>query len=233
MLFMMSDEQGSVPHKFMLLNYRPRDEVIMIVPLNPDTRVYTGGSVGRLTDVYRSGGSQLVMRALDETLGIDCEFFVKFDRASFTAFTGMHGDIPVNVPFPFSAGGLDLISGEHFLSGGDLFIYMSFVNFTESPEDFRLAVTGRAVTAFINSNLRHMDEDAISSSFNRILNNAATNLEFGHYIEYHAALHFTSTQSINPASFYVPEGERTAHEFVMSPQSIAHIQSRFNLTEVY
>jgi anionic cell wall polymer biosynthesis LytR-Cps2A-Psr (LCP) family protein len=228
-LFMMSDEQGSVPHKFMLMNYRPRDEVIVLVPLNEDTRIQTRNTIGRLTDLYRAGGPELVSEGIANTLGVECEFYVKFDRASFTGFTSLLGEIPVNVPFPFSEGGLGLPVGQHLLSGGDLFIFMSYANFPEAGADFNLSTVGRAFTAFINSNLRHMDDESINSTFNRVLNNATTNLIFGDYINYRGALQYTSNTSISPASFYIPSGQREAHEFVISPQSIAEIHERFNL----
>jgi anionic cell wall polymer biosynthesis LytR-Cps2A-Psr (LCP) family protein len=165
------------------------------------------------------------MSGIENTLGVPCEFYVKFDRASFTSFTALLGDVLVNVAAGFSARGLTLTAGEHFMPGSDLFLYMSFVS-----EDCHLAVSGRAITMLINSNLRNMDEASISGTFNRVLNNADTNLSFRDFITYHMALYYTSTTDSNPAMLYIPTSERVAHEFVISPQSLANIHERFGLT---
>jgi hypothetical protein len=211
-LFMMSDEQGSLPRMFMLANYRPRDQVVVLVPLNQDTRVQTRNGIGRLTDLYQTGGAPMVVEALSNTLGIDCEFYVKFDRVSFTGFASLFRDVRVNIPADFSAGGLTLRAGEHFLGGGDLFLYMNFANFPEFGDDFNLALIGQAMTAFIN-----------------VLNNANTNLTRRDYFAYQRALYHTSMNAINPATVYIPSGAREAHEFVISNRSIANIHERFGL----
>ncbi|MCL1881691.1 MAG: LCP family protein [Oscillospiraceae bacterium] len=228
-LFMLSDEQGSVPHKYLLLNYRPRDEVISIVPLSQDTRIETRNNSERLADLYSRGGANVTKAGIVNTLGIPIEFYVKFDRASFTGFTAPLGLFSVNVPFPFSESGLTLNVGEHLISGGDLFTYITFADFAEVGTHFNLAIIGQSLTSFINSNLRNMDVESIQSAFNRVLNNASTNMTFRDYISYQRALYHTSTNSINPAEFYIPTGEQEDTLFVISNQSIANINSRFNV----
>ena len=129
-LFMLSEEQGSTPDLYMLLNYRPRDGVIVAVPLHGDTGLVTGGeswranpTTVRISELYESGGGSLkVMEGIKNTLDVDCDFYVRFDRASFTSLVSALGDVQVNIPFAFSGGGINLPAGEQKLSGGDLFI---------------------------------------------------------------------------------------------------------------
>ncbi|MCL1832083.1 MAG: LCP family protein [Oscillospiraceae bacterium] len=223
-LFMLSSEQGGIPHRFMLMNYRPRDNVIELVPLSENTHVQTRAMTGSLINVYRTGGADLVMEGIKTTLGVECEFHVKFDRVSFTSLTAGLGDITVNIIKDFESGGVLLKAGEHQLSGGDLFVYMTYVT-----ADDELAVMGRAMTFMINYNLRNMDEESISMNFNRVLNNAATNLEFKNYVNYYVALHYTSNNSINPASFFVPIYEQEDGALVMTESSINAIHDRFNI----
>jgi anionic cell wall polymer biosynthesis LytR-Cps2A-Psr (LCP) family protein len=231
LLFMMSDEQGSVPNNFMLLNYRPKDEVIVIVPLNSQTRLSAGGISGRLTDLYSGGGSTRLIEAIEETLGIECEFYVQFDRSSFANFISALGDVAVNVPFPFEGGGIKLPPGEQSLSGGDLFVYMNYANYPEIAvgEDYDLVIMASAMTTLINSNCRNLDTETIQDAFNKIRNNATTNLTFRDYTEYQRALLYTSSNSINPAINYIPSGFYEGDGFVLSNQSIADILNRFRL----
>jgi anionic cell wall polymer biosynthesis LytR-Cps2A-Psr (LCP) family protein len=229
-LFMMSDAQGSVPDKFVLFNYRPRDEVVWVVPLNSGTRVASRSTTGSLTDLYRSGGAELVMEGIKTTLGVECEFFVTFDRASFMSFAALAGDISVSVTFPFIDFGLALNVGEHLLSGGDLFIYMTHATDPDGNENFHLSVIGRAVSTIVNSNLRHMDDESINAMFNRITNNASTNLTFSDFATYQRALSFTSNNSVRPAGFYVPTVTASDNgTLTLSPASIANIHTRFGL----
>ena len=111
-------------------------------------------------------------------------------------------------------------------------MYMNFVNFPESVvgEDYDLVVTGTAVTNLINTNSRQREPEMIQDAFNRIRNNANTNLTFRDYTAYQRALHYTSVNSTNPAIYYVPDGLYETGDFVVSNQSIANILNRFNLT---
>jgi anionic cell wall polymer biosynthesis LytR-Cps2A-Psr (LCP) family protein len=231
-LFMLSDARAGVPHKFMLLSYRPREEIITIVPLSADTRLETRSGGGRIADLYQNGRAGLVIEGISRTLGVDCSFFVKFDRASFTTFTEPLGNIAVTVPFPFFEGGLNLVAGEHLLSGGDLFIFMTladevYADFAEAGSDPGLAVLARSMTALINSNMRNMDEESINGSFNRVMSNTNTNVVFTDFIDYQRALFFTSNTSITPAGFYLPTGTRVGNEFVISADSLTNIRERF------
>lgn len=228
-LFMMGEEEKSVPNYFMLMNYRPGDDEIALVPLNPDTHVASGAKSGKLTDLYKHGGAQSVMAAIGETLGVDCDFFVHFDRSSFVGFTNLLGEIRVNVPYFFEGGGIDLNTGEHFLSGGDLYTYMSYADFPQAGEDYNLVIQGSAIMSMLNLNCRHLDSESIQEAFNKILNQANTDLSFRDFTHYQQALLYTSENSVNPANYYVPTGEYQAGEFVLSSQAVANIHQRFNI----
>jgi len=238
-LFMMGDEQGSVPNNYMLLNYRPRDEAVVVVPINSDTVLTTGSDEGwrntsssvKITELYQNGGATKVIEGIAGALGVECDFYIHFDRSSFSGFMSSLGEVQVNIPYDFSGGGLKLEAGEHKLSGGDLFVYMNNANFPEADvgEDYDLVIMGTAITTLINSNCRHMDAEAIQNAFGKIRNNATTNLTFKDYTDYQRALFYTSVNSINPAIYYVPFGQYEPDGFVLSEQSVAEIWSRFKL----
>ncbi|MCL2071220.1 MAG: LCP family protein [Oscillospiraceae bacterium] len=228
-LFMMGDSQGSVPNNFMLLNYRPRDAVIALIPLSENTRVTGDNKTGKLGELYSQGGARLVMAGIKDTIGVDCDYYVHFDRVSFTGFTAPLGEIRVNVPFFFEGGGIELNTGEHHLPGGDLFLYMNYADFPNAGDDYNLVIMGSAITTLINSNGRHLDSETIQELFNKILNTANTDLTFRDFTDYQRALLYTSENSVNPAIYYVPSGHYEHDDFIISPQSIANIHNRFDL----
>jgi uncharacterized protein YejL (UPF0352 family) len=230
-LFMLSDAQGSVPTMYMLANYRPADEVIVIVPLNADTRITVPGrnaKIGTLPDIYREGGAIMVKEGLEETLGIECEYFVVFDRSSFTSFMADLGDVTVRIPFDFSGGVISLKAGEHKLTGGDLFIYMTRANFPQAGVNYNLVIMGSVVSSIINTNARNLDTETIQSAFLRILNNSTTNMTQAVFREYQQALLHTSRNTFNPAGYYLPPGSYEGGMFVLNDTAIAEIQRRFN-----
>ncbi|MCL1788751.1 MAG: LCP family protein [Oscillospiraceae bacterium] len=230
-LFMMGDEQGSVPNSFMLMNYRPGDEVIALIPLNASTRIKAGNKTGKLTDLYKQGGADTLMTGIKDTFGIECDFYVNFDRSSFTGFTSLLGEIKVNIPFFFEGGGIDLHSGEHHLSGGELFLYMNYADFPQAGEDYNLVIIGSAISSLINTNGRHLDTESIQEAFNKILNTASTNLTFRDFANYQRALLYTSENSVNPANYYVPNGVYESDEFIISAESVANIYNRFDMID--
>ncbi|MCL1904073.1 MAG: LCP family protein [Oscillospiraceae bacterium] len=228
-LFMLCDEQGSVPNNYMLMRYRPGDEIITLVPLNASTRVTAGKKTGKLTDLYKQGGANTVTEGIKETLSVECDFYVLFDRSSFISLTSLLGDVQVNIPYFFEDGGIELDTGEQYISGSELFLYMNNADFPEAGEDYNLIIMGSAVSSIINTNARHLENEAIQDAFNKVLNTASTNLTFRHFAFYQRALTYTSENSANPAYYYIPTGSYEAGEFVISAESIGLIYNRFDL----
>jgi hypothetical protein len=111
---------------------------------------------------------------------------------------------------------------------------MNLFNPAEHPQagdDFNQVILGAAITTMINTNCRNVDMDTIQLAFNKILNNAHTNLTFRDFTRYQQALLYTSENSLNPATFYVPTGHYEGHEFIVSAQSLAIILYRFGLVD--
>ena len=227
-LFMFSDSQGSVPEKYMLLNYRPNEGVIVAVPLAANSRIKSGSVDGDLPELYRKGGAKTVMLGIKETLGIECEFYVQFDRASFTGLTTELGTVRVTVPYNFTWGDINLSVGEHHLTGGELFAYMMYADFPLAGEDYNLSIMGMVTAGLINNNCRHLPTEDIQNLFRRILNTATTNLTYRDYTTYQRALHYTSTNGHNIASYYIPAGAVEHDKFIISSRAIATILEKFN-----
>jgi anionic cell wall polymer biosynthesis LytR-Cps2A-Psr (LCP) family protein len=229
-LFMLGNEQGGTPRQFMLMNYRPADGNIVLVPLNADTKAEAAGVSGRLTDLHGQGGAALVAQGLSKTLGIECKYYVHFSRNAFNSFTSDLGEMSVNLPFSFTHDGISFPAGDNKLTGSELFLYVNNADFPSAGENHNAFILSSALTFFINNNLSNLNIQTIQDTFNKILNNATTNLSFSDYRTYQQALEYTSKNSANPASFYLPSGSRNAQgEVELSNQAIADIISRFGL----
>ncbi|MCL2633497.1 MAG: LCP family protein [Oscillospiraceae bacterium] len=234
-LMMMSRSQGATPEQFMLLNYRPKSEQIVIVPLRPQTKIIDGGTTtgGTMVDAYNRGGAEAVMNGIKNTFGVECKFYVKFDRLSFINFTSLLGDTVLNIPFNIDDGAASFKSGTQALTATELYSYITITDFSSVPganEDYRFVVMGSSLCTLINNHCKGLARASIQELFNKILNNADTNLTFKDYTIYQQALLYNSENSVNPATYFIPTGELNEQgAFVVSENSISTILNRFAL----
>jgi uncharacterized protein YejL (UPF0352 family) len=236
-LLMLGDKQGDPPHMFMMLNYRPADEVIMLVPFSADTvfsaQTSTRSTItGTLTHLYSSGGAALVTDGISRAFEIDLNHYIEFDRASFISFTEDLGEVPISVPFDFTHSGVAFSEGENDLSGEELFIYLNCMNndnFPQVSKNYDLTVLGEAISSLINNNLNNLNAQTIQRTFNKALNNASTNITIGVYRSYQQALLYTSNVSVAPAGYILPMTTESDDGLVLTNRSIADILNRFSV----
>lgn len=229
-LFMLSESRGGIPDYYILLNYRPRDDVIMLVPLKENLLATLGNEKGTLTDIYRQAGSLGVSRAVGNLLEIRVNNYVKFDKDSFTAFLDSVGYTPVNIPFNlYSDGELMFLSGSYEFKGADLYSYITFPDYGQG-EDYRYMLHGRTIMDFINQNSRNLSVIQLQSMFNRILHTTDTDLEFADFTRNQVAYLFTTEQSPTPADYYIPSGSTDEYgQFIISETAITTIWNRFGV----
>ncbi|MCL2077625.1 MAG: LCP family protein [Oscillospiraceae bacterium] len=232
-LLMLSENKGGIPEYYMLLNYRPRDEVILLVPLRTNLYATAGNVSGTLNDVYRSSGSGGVMAALRTAVGVECDHYIKFDKSSFIGFVDSLGTAPVNIPYNLTGeGGMDFYVGPQELSGEALYNYITYPDFNNPGEDYRYTVQGTAISNLINKNSRNLSVIQLQTLFNKILNTTDTSLEFADFTKNQHAYLYTTQNSFNIADYYIPSGTTDeAGYFNLSENAVATIWDRFGMRE--
>ncbi|MCL2108157.1 MAG: LCP family protein [Oscillospiraceae bacterium] len=227
-LFMLSESRGGIPDYYMLINYRPRDEAIVIVPLRESLFVTLASERGTLTDFYRSRGSEGVNRAVTSLLDIDIDFYIKFDKDSFIGFFDLVGFTPVNIPFALYEGEeIKFFPGSYEFRGADLYDYITFPDYDQG-EDYRYMLHGLCISNFINRNSRNLSVTQLQGMFNRILNTTDTNLEFADFTRNQVAYLYTTQNSREIADYYIPSGSTDQFgQFIISDTAIETIWSRF------
>lgn len=226
-LFMLSEETGGVPEYYMLANYRPRDEIIVLVPIKEQMSSTVGNSHGSLSDIYMEGGAEWVMYALQNTLDITCENYVKFNKGSFMDFIDLVGKTPVNIPYLLKNDKIEFPAGSFELEGEQLYYYLTFPDFDEG-DDYRCVVFGSAISSFINNNSRNLTVTQLQSYFNKILNTTDTDLEFSNFTKNQSAYLYNTQNSYNMAEYYIPYGETDENGFfIISENSKTTIKTRF------
>jgi anionic cell wall polymer biosynthesis LytR-Cps2A-Psr (LCP) family protein len=225
-LFMLSERKGGIPDYYMLLNYRPRDEVIILVPVRRNLSAEVGRERGTLTDHYVSNGARGAMLAIENALGVKTEHYIKFDRESFIGFFDTLGFTPVNIPYDLKDGEIEFPAGSYEMAGAELYGYITFPDYNQG-EDYRSTIHGHVISNFINRNTRNLTVTQLQTLFNRILNNTDTNLVFADFTRNQQVFLFTTQNSFDIADFYVLSGfEGDDGMFVPSETSLFILRDR-------
>ncbi len=257
-LLMLSDMKAGTPDYYMLVNYRPRDEVVVFVPLQENLRVSYKNSTGSLYEVYDNFGAPAVIDAIKETLGIECENYIKFDRLSFIDFIDLTGTVYVNVPTDITVTKTETFletyivkdedgneteatrtvtkeiesvlfeAGSNYYSGEQTYNYIAY-DFGKGI-DYQLAVQGSMAMNLVNRNFHDLSTTKMQRYFEEIIDSTDTNVSFSEYIKYQSAFQYTTQNTINPSAYYIPYGETDGGYFVISESSLETLKDRLEIT---
>lgn len=242
-LIMMSDMKAATPTYYMLMNYQPRNEVIVFVPLRENMKVSYGGNSGSLYEMYDNYGSTAVCKGIEDLLGIDIVHYIKFDRLSFIDFVNMAGEVYVNVPSDvveketkqvqkkvqidvdgelqevttLSAETVENViykEGVHYMDGETLYGYLTY-NFRRGV-DYSLAVQGSAAMNMINKNFRGLSSTHTQSLAEAIIKSTETDIILKDYTTIQPILNYTLENSISPCEYYITYGDTDGGYFILS-----------------
>lgn len=231
-LFMLSEEKGGAPNRYLLMSYQPADEAIICIPLRSDMEAVVGGRRGTLSQLYADGGVQTIMYAVEATLGVKCDSYVKFDRDSFVSMIDTMGKVTVSCAYDVLAGDGSVLfeTGSHQMNGTNLYTYINYDN-AAYGNDYQSLVLGSAAVSVFNSNLHGLSSTVIQSYFTKLMNTTDNNLKLEDYTKRQQAFLFTSVESYNPGQYYIPYGDTAGGVFTLSDNSKTTILERLKLTE--
>lgn len=257
-LLMLSDMKAATPVYYMLANYRPRDEIIVFVPLQENMKVSCGGNEGSLYEMYDNFGAEAVVGGIKNTLGVECEHYIKFDRLSFIDFVDLTGDVYVNIPADITEVVTKTVlekeivevdgeeqevtrqkkktveevvfpAGAQYLNGENLYSYITY-DFGKGT-DYKLAVHGAMAMNMLNKNFRNLSSTELQRYAEKIISSTDTDITFSDYVEYQSVLQYTTENTINPCEYYMPYGESDGGYFIISDNSKATIIDRLDIKE--
>lgn len=257
-VIMLSEMKAGTPDYYMLANYRPRDEAIVFVPLPENLKVSFEGNSGSLYEMYSNLGAEAVMGGIKETIGIECDHYVKFDRLSFIDFVDLTGSVYVNIPADVTETKIETFlekeiievdgeeqevtrqvkkpvetvifpAGTQYLDGETLYSYITYP--FGKGADYELAIIGSAVMNMVNRNFRDLSSTELQGYAEKIISSTDTGFMFSDYVDYQPVLQYTTENSINPCEYYIPYGESEGGYFVLAENSAMTIRDRFGIDE--
>ena len=258
-LIMLSDMKAAVPMYYMLMNYQPRNEVVVFIPIRENTRLTYNGNTGSIYEMYDNYGAKGAAAAIGEYLGIECDHYVKFDRLSFIDFMDMAGKVYVNVPsdvtiketrsvlkkeyvedengekqevtrtVPETTETVIFAEGIHYMDGETLYSYLTY-DFKRGV-DYTLAVQGSAAMNMVNKNLRGISSTQLQRLAEQIIKTTETDIIFDDYATAQSVLSYTTENSINPCEYYIPYGDTEGGYFVIADSSRATMLDRMDIDQ--
>ena len=252
-LLMLSDMKAETPKLYMLMNYQPRNEVILFIPLRENTKVSYGGYSGSLYEMYDNYGAEAVVSGLSDLLGAEIVHYIKFDRLSFTDFVNMGGEVYVNIPAdvvkketknvkktkivevngvptevvrytPETTETVVWTEGDKHFDGAALYEYLTY-DFGWG-EDYQLSVVGSAAMNMINKNFRGLSAAQVQGYAEAIIKNTETDIVLSDYTSVQPTIAYTIENSISPCVYYTTYGETEGGYFILSEDCIATMLER-------
>ena len=229
-LFMLAEEKAGAPNRYLLMSYQPADETIVCIPIRSNMQATVGNRTGTLSQLYSDGGVQTILYAIEGTMGVKCDNYVKFDRDSFIAIIDFIGKVSVSCAYDVLAadGSVLFESGSHSMNGTNLYTYINYDN-PSYGEDYQSLVLGSAAVSIFNSNLHGLSATVIQSYFTKLMNTTDNNLTLEDYTKRQQAFLFTSVESYNPGQYYIPYGDTADGVFALSDNSKTTILERLKL----
>lgn len=255
-LVMLSDMKAATPVYYMLANYRPREEMIVFVPLQENMKVSYGGNEGSLYEMYDNFGAEAVMGGIKTSLGVECKHYIKFDRLSFIDFINLTGSVYVNIPADITETVTKTVleketveidgeekevtrsvkkaveeivfpAGVSYLDGEKLYDYITY-DFGKGV-DYKLAVHGAMAMNMLNRNFRNLSSTEIQKFAEKLIYSTDTDITMSDYTNMQSVLQYTSENTINPCEYYMPYGENDGGYFIISENSKATILDRLGI----
>ena len=231
-LFMLSEEKAGAPSRYLLMSYQPADETIVCIPIRSDMQATVGTRTGTLSQLYSDGGVQTILYAIEGTMGVKCDNYVKFDRDSFIALIDTIGKVTVSCAYDVLSGDGSVLfeSGNHTMNGTNLYTYISYDN-PAYGSDYQSLVLGSVAVSVFNSNLHGLSATVIQSYYTKLMNTTDNDLTLDDYTKRQQAFLFTSVESYSPGQYYIPYGDIADGVFTLSDSSKTTILERLKIVD--
>ena len=259
-LIMLSDMKAATPKYYMLMNYQPRNELVVFVPLHENMKVSYSGNSGSLYEMYDNFGAKAVLSGVESLLGIKCVHYIKFDRLSFIDFIDLCGEVNINIPADVVERRtenvlekykvIDELSGEEREVTRQVKKVIEDIIFPEGTQrmdgvtlydyltydfgkgdDYTLAVQGSAAMSLLNKNFRNMTSTQMQGLTETIISSTETDILFADYTAIQAVFSYTVENSINPCEYYIPYGTHDGGYFILSDAAKETMLDRMGITE--
>lgn len=194
---------------FILARFDPVRGKVPVVAFPRDTAVDNKGKTETLAQVYKYGGADSTRRALEATLGIPINRYVRMDTASFILAANTVGSVEFDLSLAITLGQsgempMTLSKGKQLLDGQKV---ADLIHFADYPggELVRCETTAELTAAIVNQRIDITMTTVVDKVFEKIINLIDTDISYPDYDNRKEAAAFLAQLGREPAEA-VPVG---------------------------
>ncbi len=94
------DEDGLRSDVMMLVNYDPGENIVNVLSIARDTRIYVDGKPQKINALIGMGGEILTIQAVEKLTGIRPDYYLTLNFRGFREIIDVLGGVEVDVPLP-------------------------------------------------------------------------------------------------------------------------------------
>ena len=202
------DKPSSVT--FVLFRSMPESAKLYVIPLRSD--IVTREGTSTIYDLYRSGGTQYVCRAVEGLIGYPVNKYVKVTDSSFGTFYNLCGSVTYNIPFNMiyesenSADNTVIKAGQQILDPRTMRKVLIYPNYP-GGEEYRSGVVGELMCMMMNNGAKGTFATSLETVFDDLANSdAETDISRYDFMDMQPAIEYTVKNNSSPAQLVLPSG---------------------------
>lgn len=197
-LFIFDSEKRMSGCCFMVVRMIATEQRIVFMPVPADTCASLDGGENSIYEYYRMSGTNKAVRAVEEALGIEIDYYLKLNNESFKSIASIFGGTDYNVPYNLIYSNPDTgeetiyREGENYMDGDAIRKLITYPLYN-SGEEYRAKVMGVVITDLVNKNVSEGFSSHMDDYFSMVINSPVeTNFTAYDYAEQSDAMKYVS-----------------------------------------
>ena len=229
---MGSADKSAAPFSVLLIRFNPQYGQIPLTVLPMQSQVTLQAEKTTLAQVYEKSGGKGVREALQETLGVKVDRYVRLEKAPFLRIAEKVGSVVFEVPYDisYSKDGYEITipAGERQLDGQDVANILGWPELTSDPEK-NSQLAGELIAAIINQNKSCAFLDTSPSLFKFIINLIDTDINYSDYEQRQKSANFLAGLEADAAGNLPLSGSLSEEDgsFLLSENYLSMLRQYF------
>lgn len=211
----------------MLVEYNAVDSRLAFIPLPNEISIKQEGRT--LSNVYAAQGGGKVISVIKDIVGVECDSYIKMDRACFVELVNVFGNVNYEVLKTVNIrDGAELVTldvGTHRLDAETMFGLAMYGDYNEG-ESYKANCTGQMFADLINQNYRIVDSSSLNSYFDIIMNGAETDLTEEKFLAHRQALLYSVQYGVYPGNITFLTARPPRRTALSSRRTLSSLSSR-------